>query len=179
MEFSIAVRNQLLSRIIFAAGRHRPIERSRAFLCRRYQLQTFAHCWRLHGQKIEAPRLDIRARSHVEGTCEKEKTSGNHRSDLEADRRRDTAKSIQHRIIARFASLKSRADLPWQAPATTSTQAPRAAGILTERDSGSWMGWYSPLGSRVLEGLVCIATRSNCAVVGNAKRGGFQSASAS
>ena len=64
--------------------------------------RSFIYNGRLYGQKIEAPRLDIRASSHVEGTCEKEKTSGNHCSDLEADGRRDAAKSIQHRIITRF-----------------------------------------------------------------------------
>jgi hypothetical protein len=49
---------------------------------------------RLYDQKIETPRLDIRASSHVEGTCEKEKTSGKHRQNSKANCGRDAAKSI-------------------------------------------------------------------------------------
>jgi hypothetical protein len=55
-------------------------------------------------KKIEAPRMDVRASSHVESTCKEEKTNGKYRSDTEADR--DAAKSIQHRIITRLATLK-------------------------------------------------------------------------
>jgi hypothetical protein len=50
-------------------------------------------------KRVETPRMDVRASSHAEGTCKEEKTSGKYRSDIEADRRRDAAKSIPHRII--------------------------------------------------------------------------------
>jgi hypothetical protein len=48
----------------------------------------------LDGQNIETPRMDNGLSSHVEGTCEKEKTSGKHRQNSKANCGRDAAKSI-------------------------------------------------------------------------------------
>jgi hypothetical protein len=81
----------------------------RSFICLSQRLRAIANITGglLDGQKVKAPRVDKRRNPHVEGACEKEKAGSHHRPDLEANRRRDAAKSIQYRIITRLAYLKS------------------------------------------------------------------------
>ena len=59
----------------------------------------------LDGQKIEAPRVDNSRCSHVEGTSKEENSGEKHRSDLETERRRNPAKGVQYRFVARHSRL--------------------------------------------------------------------------
>ena len=80
------------------------------------------------GQEIKTPCLDNCRCSYFEDSSKKEKASAEYRQDLKAERGGDTAKGIQHWIVAGFASLKSRL----QRSATDSSLAMSGAFILSD-----------------------------------------------
>ena len=89
----------------------------------------------MDGQEIEAPLVDNRRCSHVEDTREKENTGGQHSQKLEADRGRNAAKGIQHRIVARHGSLKFGLGKVWPRKGMVQTFLPQARRRKPRRSS--------------------------------------------
>ena len=57
------------------------------------------------GQELEATRVDACASSHLEDSRKKENARDEYRKDAKANGKRNTAKSVQHGIVARLACL--------------------------------------------------------------------------